>query len=266
MRITFFSFLSLVLATSVFADEKIPMLKVGSEVYSNVTVTSVSATDIYFTYVGGMANAKLKKLDPALQKHFHYDAAGADAIEKKRAADNAQYYLQALKENVSTQTAITENSGSTERKFETPTGKKLWANSFLNQKAPDFQVEKWLTPEPDRRGKFVLIDFWATWCPPCREAIPELNGYARQFSDKLVVIGISDETEEAVRKLTNPQIEYYVAIDSQARMKNAVGVTGIPHVLLIDPQGYVRWEGFPFLEGHELNSKVVGDIIAKYSD
>jgi peroxiredoxin len=93
-----------------------------------------------------------------------------------------------------------------------------------------------------------------------------LNAYHEKFGDKLVVIGISDETEEAVRNFANPQIEYSIAIDTQARTKNAVGVTGIPHVLIIDPQGIVRWEGFPFLEGYELNEQVVADILAKYSN
>jgi hypothetical protein len=67
-----------------FADEQLPVLKVGSEVYSNVTVTKVTATDVYFTSANGMANAKLKKLDPALQNHFHYDAAKAEAVEQQQ--------------------------------------------------------------------------------------------------------------------------------------------------------------------------------------
>src|SRR6478736_184892 len=79
--------------------------------------------------------------------------------------------------------------------------KQLWAKSFLGAKAPEVVVEKWLTAAPDTKGKFVLIDFWATWCGPCRRAIPELNAFQKKFADKLVVIGVSDETEDAVRKL-----------------------------------------------------------------
>ena len=68
------------------ADETLPVLKVGTEVYSNVTITAVTATDIYFTSAKGVANAKLKNLDPALQKHFKFDAASADAANTKQKA------------------------------------------------------------------------------------------------------------------------------------------------------------------------------------
>ncbi len=141
--------------------------------------------------------------------------------------------------------------------------KKLWAKSFLNQRAPDLVVEKWLSEEPERKGKFVLIDFWATWCGPCRKAIPELNSFHKKFGDRLVVIGISDEKPEKVEGFSNPKVEYFSAIDTQARTKKEVGVTGIPHVMIIDPQGIVRWEGYPLLVGHELTEKVVNDILDK---
>ena len=141
--------------------------------------------------------------------------------------------------------------------------KKLWAKSLINQKAPKFEAEKWLTTVPDTKGKFVLIDFWATWCGPCRKAIPELNAIHKKFGNKLVVIGLSDETEEKVKKMTEPKMDYFVAIDTKARMKNAVEVKGIPHVIILDPQGVVRWEGYPMLEGFELNEKVVEEILAK---
>ena len=78
--------------------------------------------------------------------------------------------------------------------------KKLWAKSFINKKAPELIVEKWLTEKPNTEGKFILIDFWATWCGPCIKAIPDLNNYHSEFKDDLVVIGISDEPKKTVKK------------------------------------------------------------------
>jgi hypothetical protein len=65
------------------AEEKLPTLKVGTVIYSNVTVMRVTATDVYFTFNSGMANAKLKNLDPVMQKHFNYDAAQVEAAAAK---------------------------------------------------------------------------------------------------------------------------------------------------------------------------------------
>ena len=142
--------------------------------------------------------------------------------------------------------------------------KQLFGKSYINQKAPDFHVTKWLTDEPKREGKFVLIDFWATWCGPCRKAIPELNIFSEKFKDDMVVIGISAEKEEVIKKMITPIINYYSAIDSTRQMEKIIQITGIPHVLLIDPDGIVRWQGYPLLQGFELTETVISDIISKY--
>ena len=64
------------------------------------------------------------------------------------------------------------------------------------QVPPPFVVEKWLTPKPDITGKFVLIDYWATWCGPCRRSIPQLDYFQQKYHDRLVIIGVTDETED----------------------------------------------------------------------
>lgn len=142
--------------------------------------------------------------------------------------------------------------------------KQLWAKSFLNEKAPELIVEKWLSDKPDIKGKFILIDFWATWCGPCKRAIPELNKFQSEFKEQLVVIGISDESKYTVNKMKSPVMTYFSAIDTKERLKSSYQVQGIPHCVLIDPSGVVRWEGYPTLKGFELTSKVINNIIEKY--
>jgi cytochrome c biogenesis protein CcmG/thiol:disulfide interchange protein DsbE len=144
-----------------------------------------------------------------------------------------------------------------------PVEKKLYADDVRGKKAPEFSVATWLTAEPDRKGKVVLIDFWATWCPPCRKSIPDLNELQAQFKDDLVVIGVSDETAEKVKGfMTSTKMDYAVALDPEKKMNQAIHVEGIPHVLIISTDGIVRWQGFPLSDEEPLTADIVKQIIA----
>ncbi len=138
--------------------------------------------------------------------------------------------------------------------------KQLWAKSCLYQKPPEFVVEKWIGKKPERTGKVVLIEFWATWCPQCVRAIDTLNRYHEKYGDELVVIGISDESEETIRNYEKP-IHYFNAIDTQERMKDALGVEGIPHIIIVEPGGHVVWEGFPYQKNYELTDEIIEKIL-----
>lgn len=147
---------------------------------------------------------------------------------------------------------------------ESNNGKQLWAKSVLNEKAPELTVEEWISEKPDLKGKFVIIDFWATWCGPCRGAIPKFNELQKKFKNDIVIIGLSDESAEKIKAFKETPIEYANAVDTKGTMKKALEVKGIPHVIVIDPQGIVRWEGFPMLKGHELTPEILEELIRKY--
>ena len=145
--------------------------------------------------------------------------------------------------------------------------RRLWASSWLWAKAPDFVVEKWLTDKPETKGKYVLIEFWDTWCGPCRRSIPLLNGLHNKYGDELIVIGVCEENEEAVRTLNErhlqaAEIQFFSAVDTQTRMKDKLNVWGIPHVILLEPDGFVIWEGFPLQPGYELTEEIIEKILA----
>lgn len=221
------------------AEEKLSTLKVGSETYTNVTITSVTATDLHFSHSRGIGNAKLKNLDPELQKKFRFDPVKASAKQKEQAQAQALYNQAVREAKPPPRPAAADEPG------EETVPQEISANAYLNQPAPTIVVQKWLTEEPDFAGKFVIIDFWATWAAPCKRSIPELNALYHRFKDRLVVAGLSDEPEEIVRAMKEPVIDYYVGIDTLHRSLSAIQLRAIPHSLLIDPKGIVRFEGHP---------------------
>ena len=233
-------------------NEHFETLNVGDEVFRDVTVTRVTSTDIYFTHAAGMGNAKLKKLQPDIQDLFDYDPEGAAEIEESRKQGAAVFsaQMQRQRELDFKRAEIARRQAAREALLQEQRARQLAVSSpgpggLINKKAPAIAVEKWLTPAPNHAGKFVLIDFWATWCGPCRQIIPHLNSLHQRFSDQLVIIGLSSEPEAVVRKMTRPKMDYHSAIDTRGLTATQIGVTSIPHVLLVDPSGIVRYQGHP---------------------
>ncbi len=164
------------LAVIARADEIIPVLQVGSETYSNVTVTSVSKTDIFFTYADGMANVKIKNLSPELQEHFNFNPDLAQAIELKQAADKAKFHAQLLQQPDAHPPDMTR--APVARTTETA---GLWGDDFPTV-LKQAQAEK----------KLVLLNFtgsdWCEWCMKFDQEVLVTDHFTRYAAKNLVLL------------------------------------------------------------------------------
>jgi len=117
-----------------------------------------------------------------------------------------------------------------------------------------FNVEAAPTLAAFKGKKAVLVEFWATWCPPCRRSIPKLNRLHEEYGDRLAIIGLSDEPESKVgRFVADREMSYIVGAGSSS--KDDYGVRGIPAAFLIDREGAVIWNGNPL--DSELEREIV---------
>jgi len=118
---------------------------------------------------------------------------------------------------------------------------KLEAADAVRQQADftlsDLQGNPWHLR--DLRGKVVLVNFWATWCPPCRKEMPDLQALYDKYKDQgFVVVSISDEQAAKVQPfITERKITYPVLLDPGRKVNDLFQVEGIPKSFVYDREG-----------------------------
>lgn len=131
----------------------------------------------------------------------------------------------------------------------------------LGDKAPALRIKQWVKGDAVDLaagvGKNIyVIEFWATWCPPCRASIPHLTELQNKYKDKgVVVIGVSSDDTDALNKVPafvkewDKKIGYTIAIDDEKRTKSALlepfAAPGIPWAFIVDRDGKIVWAGNP---------------------
>jgi len=133
-------------------------------------------------------------------------------------------------------------------------GKKLG----VGDKAPKLDVEHWI--KGDKVSEFksdnvYVVEFWATWCPPCRTSMPHLSELQEKYEDKNVrIIGISDEPYDKVKDFLTSEdwpekTQYTLATDPDRSVFNdymrAAGQNGIPTAFIVGKDNKVQWIGHP---------------------
>jgi peroxiredoxin len=116
----------------------------------------------------------------------------------------------------------------------------------------------------DLRGKVVLLNFWATWCKPCKEEMPAMQASYDKLRDKgFVVLAINEleDTERVAEHIRTHHHTFPVVMDHSNTVANRYGVVGLPASFLIDPQGIVRER----ISGSLLTESRIEELEQRYS-
>lgn len=127
--------------------------------------------------------------------------------------------------------------------------KTAWSNKVVtpNIEAVDLQGKAWTTAE--LTGKVVVLNFWATWCAPCRDELPTLQTLHDISDSQTVVltINVREPAARAARYMQSTGMTFPVLSDAKGELAKRWGVTVYPTTILIAPNGQARW-------------RIVGDV------
>ncbi|MGZ8531906.1 MAG: TlpA disulfide reductase family protein [Candidatus Binatia bacterium] len=165
-----------------------------------------------------------------------WTARAGDAAESSSKADyKAVPILQPMKEVAPTP----------EINLTTPDGKKISLREF--------------------RGKIVMLNFWASWCVPCREEMPAMEKLYQEFKDKnfvILAVAVKDRKQDAVDFVKQLKLTYPVALDPEGKVGQEYGAWGLPATYLIGPKGEGLARGWGPAEWHGAGArKLIKDLV-----
>ena len=142
----------------------------------------------------------------------------------------------------------------------------------VNSKAPDFSVKDLDGNEiklADLKGKTILLDFWASWCVPCKKSMPHLiDLYNDHKADSLIVIGINvDEEKGKIKEFQsgiNQEIPFPIVFDKDSKLPALYDVEGMPTTIVISKDGIIKYKEVGYNSDlKEKLDKTITDLLAK---
>ncbi|MFN2367012.1 MAG: peroxiredoxin family protein [Desulfurivibrionaceae bacterium] len=125
-------------------------------------------------------------------------------------------------------------------------GREAFSVARWGQPAPDFElldIEGNLWKLSELKGQVVFVNFWATWCPPCREEMPAMQELYEAMPDdrfKMLAILNNDDPNLAAIFAEKNGFEFPILVDPASEIGNAYGITGVPETYIVDKEGILR--------------------------
>jgi cytochrome c-type biogenesis protein len=166
------------------------------------------------------------------------------AVVASKFIPNAEGWVES-RMNKTQPTTATTATGATSGATTTPPVAGMTLGAADARPAPEIEL-KTLDGQPFQlsslRGRVVILNFWATWCVPCRAEIPDLSAMQRDLAARgLTVVGVSaDDTADDVRDFQKELKQDYTVVLGTSAAKSQYGVVGLPRTFIIDRAGRIR--------------------------
>ena len=127
----------------------------------------------------------------------------------------------------------------------------------INVPAPDFTLESRSGENlrlEDHRGEVVMLNFWASWCGPCRQEMPLMDELYSQYKDlgfTILAVNVDENREEAHRFLDKVPVNYPILYDPESSVSELYEVQAMPTTVMIDRDGNARYLHYGYQPGYE---------------
>lgn len=116
----------------------------------------------------------------------------------------------------------------------------------IGEKAPDFELAN-LAGEKmrlsDFKGKKVILNFWATWCPPCRAEMPNIEAFSKEAGENVVILAVNLDPKSDVKGFANKMgVHFPILLDTKDEVNRVYHVLTIPTTYFIDEKGIIRYK------------------------